>query len=141
METSRALYEDLLLLGAAHGIFLAVALSLVRSGNRVALRLLALLTAAFAIDLGTNYLNVSDVLEQYPRLIFVEWAAAFLYGPLLYLYVLALTASKAWRLSLGQLLHLLPFAISIALMVPLLRLPDPVLVDMVYAGADAKISG
>ena len=99
MEASTTLYSVILLLGAAHGAFLAVALISVSTGHVVALRLLALLTLTFAVDLGINFLAVSGYLVHAPRLVFIESAAAFLYGPLLYLYVLALTSKQPWHFS------------------------------------------
>ena len=55
MEPSITLYSSILLLGAAHGLFLALALVNVKSGNAVAHRLLALLTLTFAVDLGVDF--------------------------------------------------------------------------------------
>ena len=136
MELSTTLYSGILLLGAAHGAFLAIVLINVNSGHVVALRLLALLTLTFAIDLGINFLAVSGYLVHAPRLAFIESAAAFLYGPLLYLYVVSLTSRQPWHFSTKQWLHFLPFVVSIALLVPIGRLSDPVLVDMIYAGAN-----
>ena len=125
-----------MLLGAAHGVFLALALLTVESGNRVALRLLAFLTLTFAIDLAVNYLSVAGHLVQFPRLRFVESVAAFLYGPLLYFYVVALTSSQPWRLSWKYWLHFLPFVASIILLIPYLRLSNESLVGLIYSGAD-----
>ena len=124
------------MLGAAHGAFLAFALINVNTGNRVALRLLGLLTFSFATDLGVNYLNVSGHLAHFPRLIFIESAAVFLYGPLLYFYVLALTSRRQWRFSAGHWMHFLPFVASIVLLIPVYRLSDEILVDMIYTGTD-----
>ena len=123
-----------MLLGAAHGLFLGVALLAVESGNRGALRLLSVLTLIFAVDLAINYLSVNGYLAQVPRLQFVESLAAFLYGPLLYIYVAALTARTRWWMSRLSWLHFLPFVVSIGLLIPYLRLSDATLVEMIYAG-------
>ncbi len=138
MDTVDPLYANLLLLGAAHGGFLALAIIGVGTGNQVALRLLGLLTVSFAVDLGINYLNVSGFLREYPRLFFVESVVVFLYGPLLYLYVLELTDSRSLSLSVSSALHFVPFALSLALLVPLLRLPNENLVQMIYQGAPVE---
>lgn len=124
------------MLGAAHGAFLALALINVSTGNTVALRLLALLTVTFAADLGVDFLNETGFLIRYPRLVFLESVTSFLYGPLTYLYVRALTSRAYWRFSSRQWLHFLPFAASIALLIPFFNLSDESLVDMIYADAD-----
>lgn len=135
VESSTTLYSSILLLGAAHGVFLALALINVRSGNTVALRLLAMLTVTFAVDLGVDFLNVSGYLYRFPRVVLVESVTSFLYGPLTYLYVLALTSRNRWHMSPGQWLHFLPFVISIVLLVPFYGMSDQALVDMIYADA------
>lgn len=136
MEPASSLYSTILLLGAAHGVFLSFALFAMRTGNRTALRLLALLTLAFAIDLAVNYLIGSRHLVRFPRLLFVESVAVFLYGPLLYFYVLALTSREQWQMTWCHWLHFLPAVVSIVLLVPYFGLSDASLVDMVYAGRD-----
>ena len=132
------MYSTILLLGAAHGAFLAFALLAMKTGNREALRLLAMLTLAFAVDLAINYLIVTGHLARYPRLLFVESVAVFLYGPLLYFYVVALTSRQHWRMSWRRWLHFLPFAVSIILLVPYMRLSDASLVAMIYTGGDVE---
>ena len=124
------------MLGAAHGAFLAFALINVRTGNIVGLRLLALLTLTFAVDLSVNFLVVSGYILHFPRLIFVELIAAFLYGPLLYFYVLALTSRRQWQFSARQWMHFLPFVVAIALLAPYYNLSNEPLIDMIYADAD-----
>lgn len=127
-----------MLLGAAHGAFLALALINVRTGNAVALRLLALLTLTFAVDLGVNFLTVSGYLVLHPRLAFIESVGMFLYGPLIYLYVLAMTSREQWHFSARQWAHFLPFAAGIALLVPFYGLSNESLVAMIYSGADVE---
>lgn len=138
MEPSSTLYSTILLLGAAHGAFLAFALFAMKTGNRAALRLLALLTLAFAIDLAINYLIGSGHLAKFPRLLFVESVAVFLYGPLLYFYVLALTSPKPWRMTWQRWLHFVPALFCMVLLIPYLGLSDAKLVEMIYAGGDVE---
>lgn len=130
------MYSTILLLGAAHGVFLGFALLAVDTGNRVALRLLAALTLTFSVDLAVNYLNVAGHLAQFPRLRFVESVAVFLYGPLLYFYVVALTSKQGFQLTWQRWLHFVPFVASILLLIPYLRLSDESLVGMIYGGTD-----
>jgi AraC-like DNA-binding protein len=138
LEASTTLYSGILLLGAAHGVFLAIALINVNTGNVIALRLLALLTLTFAIDLCVNFLTASGYLAHYPRLIFIESAAAFLYGPLLYFYVLAITSKEQWHFSAQRWIHFLPFVVSIGLLTPYLSLSNESLIEIIYAGANAE---
>ena len=132
------LYSVILLLGAAHGFFLAIVLINVNTGNVVALRLLAFLTLTFAVDLSVNFFMVSRYILHFPRLIYVESVVAFLYGPLLYFYVRALTSRKQWRFSAWQWMHLLPFVVSIVLLVPYFSLSNEILVEMIYGNATAE---
>lgn len=136
MQTSITLYSGILLLGAAHGAFLTLALLNVRSGNTIALRLLALLTLTFAVDLFINFLSASGYLVIHPRLVFIESAGMFLYGPFVYFYVLAMTSREQWHFSAAHYLHFLPFILAIALLLPFYNLSDERLVDMIYAGAN-----
>lgn len=136
MESSNTIYAIILLLGAAHGVFLGFALLAVDTGNRIALRLLAALTLTFSLDLAINYLYVAGHLAQFPRLRFIESVAAFLYGPLLYFYVVALTSTQVFRMTWQRWLHFAPFIASILLLIPYLRLSDASLVGMIYDGAD-----
>ena len=138
METLTTIYSSILLLGAAHGAFLAFALISVSTGNPVALRLLALLTLTFAVDLAVNFITVSGYLVHFPRLIFIEWVAVFLYGPLLYFYVLALTSREQWHFTALRWVHFLPFVASIVLLVPYFRLGDEDIINMIYASADIE---
>ena len=132
------LYSVILLLGAAHGVFLAIVLINVNTGNVVALRLLAFLTLTFAVDLSVNFFMVSGYILHFPRLIYVESVVMFLYGPLLYFYVRALTSRKQWCFSAWQWMHLLPFVVSVALLAPYFSLSNEILVEMIYGDATAE---
>lgn len=136
METANSLYSGILLLGAAHGVFLALAILNVKSGNITALRLLALITVTFAADLGVDFLKESRYLVEFPRVIFIEAITSFLYGPLTYLYVCALTSQSTFRLSFAKLAHFLPLAASIVLLVPFYFVSDDKLLASIYSDAD-----
>ena len=138
MEASTTLYSGILLLGAAHGVFLAIVLLNVNTGNLVALRLLAFLTLTFAVDLSINFFIVSDYILHFPRLIYVESVGMFLYGPLLYFYVRTLTSRKQWRFSAWQWMHLLPFVVGVALLAPYFSLSNEILGEMIYGDATAE---
>ena len=138
MEPANTLFSSFLLLGAAHGLFLALALVNVRSGNALAHRLLALLTLTFAADLGVDFLLQSRYLLLFPKLILVEAVTSFLYGPLAYLYVRVLTSTEAFRFSGKTWAHFLPFALSVLLVIPFALQSDSQVIAQVYedAGVD-----
>ena len=132
------LYSVILLLGAAHGVFLAIVVINVKTGNVVALRLLAFLTLVFAVDLSVNFFMVAGYILHFPRLIYVESVVMFLYGPLLYFYVRTLTSRKQWRFSGWQWMHFLPFVVSVALLAPYFSLSNEILGEMIYGDATAE---
>lgn len=138
MDPAITLYATVLLLGAAHGVFLAIALVNVKGGNPLARRLLAMLTVVFAADLGVDFLFESRYLIEFPKLIFIEVVSSFLYGPLAYLYVRALTARTEFRLAGKTWLHFVPFATSIALLAPFLSLSNSETVGLIYFDADVS---
>lgn len=138
MEPDITLKSVIILLGAAHGLFLALALINVRRGNTIAHRLLALLTLTFAVDLGVDFLNQSRYLVEFPKLIFIEEIVNFLYGPLIYLYVSALTARDGFQISGRKWGHFLPFVMSIVLLIPFYALSDSQIVELIYFDADVE---
>lgn len=135
MEPANTLYSSFLLVGAAHGLFLALALVNVKSGNTIAHRLLALLTLTFAADLGIDFLLQSRYLLLFPKLIVVEVVTSFLYGPLAYLYVQALTSTEEFRFAPKKWIHFLPFALSILLVIPFLMQSNSEVIAQVYEDA------
>lgn len=140
MEPIISLYSSILLLGAAHGLFLALALVNVKGGNTLAHRLLTLLTVTFSVDLGVDFLRESYYLTQFPKLNFVEDITSFLYGPLVYLYVSALTSKGDFHFSGGKWVHFLPFAASILLLIPFINLSDDHVRELIYSNADVDDS-
>ena len=91
------------------------------------MRLLSLLTFTFSLDLFINYCVFSGITHHYPRLVFIEVLVAFLYGPLLYLYVVALTRISLSSTSRTSWLHFLPFAMAALLLLPVVQLDDEAL--------------
>ena len=138
MAPASTLYSSVLLLGAAHGVFLAIALVNVKGGNAVARRLLAFLTLVLASDLGVDFLYETRYLIGFPKLIYCEEVANFLYGPLAYLYVRALTIGDDFRVDGKTWLHFLPFVFSVALLIPFLSLSNSETVGLIYFDADVS---
>ncbi|MCU7842529.1 MAG: AraC family transcriptional regulator [Candidatus Thiodiazotropha sp. (ex Monitilora ramsayi)] len=139
MEPSIDLYGVVLILGAAHGLFLALALLNAKRGNTTGHRLLALLTLLFSIDLGFEFLDQSRYMASIPLLLVPDLNIDFLFGPLTYLYVRSLTDREGFTLTSRQWLHLLPFTLGLLLLSPLLKLDQPQLISLVYANGTEQI--
>ncbi|MCG8098850.1 MAG: helix-turn-helix domain-containing protein [Candidatus Thiodiazotropha taylori] len=122
MQPEIDLYSAIMLLGAVQGMFLALALINAKSGLPVAHRLLAMLTLTFSIDLWMAFLHQSGYITSYPRLLVIDTNIDFLFGPLTYLYVTALTARSGFRFTLRQWRHFLPFLFGFAILIPLMLL-------------------
>jgi AraC-like DNA-binding protein len=100
------LINTLLIVGAAQGLFLAILLA-ARRTNSVANRLLAIAMLAFSLFIVMRVYYQDEWYLVFPHLIGVNRLLIYLFGPLLYLYTLAVseggnTFRKVW------LLHLLP---------------------------------
>lgn len=104
----RELLDSLILLGGLQGMALAVVLAR-RQKDRVANRLLAALVGALSLMLLLGVLERRWGLSSQPHLLALTAPLPFLFGPLLYLYVTALTRPAA-RLEARWLFHGVPFA-------------------------------
>jgi AraC-like DNA-binding protein len=125
--------STLILLGAAQGVFLALALLNARAGDVRAHRLLALLTLIFAIDLGEEFLYQVGFFEFMPDLLHVLAPIDLLYGPLIFLYVLQLTNKKNDRIDKRNYWHFLPVIIGVALLLPFFLLEGPTKLEVAEA--------
>ena len=106
----------LFLLGAVQGVFLAAVLS-GRKHNALANRLLAALMLVFSLDLAAAVYHASGFYQQVPHFIGIDYPLAFLYGPLLLLYVTVLSTS-AGRLKRSDGWHFVPFLLLVLYLVP-----------------------
>jgi len=98
----------LMLLGAGQGAILGVVLAR-RQQNPLANRILAALVAAVAVMLVLWFLDFRWGQHGHPHLAALGAPLPFLFGPLQWLYVVALTRPMT-RLEPRQLVHALPFA-------------------------------
>ena len=113
--------EVVFLLGAAQGIFLAAVLAS-RTQNVLPNRLLAALVLVFSFDLAMAVYHASAAKDHFPVLIGLDLPIAFLYGPLLYLYVRIMTTeSPPLRRADGW--HAFPFAACVVFLLPYFVLP------------------
>ncbi len=102
----------LFLLGAAQGVFLAVALLNSKGGNRRANRYLAFYMLVFSAALTDYVLDTLGLTPQYVWLRTLLWPKEFLYGVLIYLYCLEITepgrplsTTMLWVLWLPPFIH------------------------------------
>jgi AraC-like DNA-binding protein len=109
----------LLLLGAANGALLAVPLMRARV-NRTANRLLAALILLTALRLGPYILGYAGAYDAHRWLTFAPFDFTFAFGPLLWGYVVVLTAGALPR---GWRWHLVPVAIQFLYSIACFALP------------------
>ncbi|KPK38359.1 MAG: hypothetical protein AMJ69_08655 [Gammaproteobacteria bacterium SG8_47] len=121
MQPSIDIVSIVFLIGAAQAVFFAALLVSPRQSNRRANAILALFLIAFAFTLIEAFLTYTRLYVAHPQLLGLLWPIDFLYGPLFYAYVRALTC-PSFRLTKGKLLHLLPFLISVASFIPFVLL-------------------
>jgi AraC-like DNA-binding protein len=115
------------LLGAAQGVFLAVALASKRT-NRTANRLLASAMLAFSLGLSTTVYHAAGLVPVFPHFFGVGYPVLFLYGPLIYLYAIA-AADRSHRLTQWDALHFAPFVLTVLWGMPIYMM-----------GGDAKVA-
>ena len=113
--------EVVYLLGAAQGVFLAAVLAS-RHRNALPNRLLAALVLVFSLDLAMAVYHASAMSTRWPALIGLDLPIALLYGPLLYLYVRTLTATRS-ALRPTDLGHFVPFVGLVLFLLPFFLLP------------------
>lgn len=104
------------ILAGLQGIFLFVLL-FVKNQNRSANRILGTAILFLSIDLFLNAAVLNKVYVQHPHLLGINYAFPFLYGPLFYLYIRALTAVDR-KADPRKLLHFIPYFIVILYMLP-----------------------
>ncbi len=81
MQPNLSLFSIIMLLGAAHGLFLALTLINTREAKGTGRAFLAILTLALAIDLGHEFLYQSRYLLNVQMLGYVDPIINLLYGP------------------------------------------------------------
>ncbi|MEW8693094.1 MAG: helix-turn-helix domain-containing protein [Candidatus Thiodiazotropha endolucinida] len=136
MEPGFNLYSTILLMGAAHGLFLALALLNARGGNVTAHRFLAALTLVFVADLIDSFFLQVNYHAAAIWSSGVSESLNFLYGPLTYFYICVLTKSGVYRLTGKRWLHFLPFAISYLLLLPYFLLDADLKTELLYGDVD-----
>lgn len=113
--------EAVFLVGAVQGVFLAAVL-VGRHRNALPNRLLAALMLVFSLDLAMAVYHTSAISLRHPALIGMDLPVAFLYGPLLYLYVRTLTG-EAKTFLWADAWHLAPFVMFVLFLLPFFLRP------------------
>lgn len=91
------LFSIILLLAAAHGVFLAISMLTHISEKRHGLAFLVILIVAFALDLFHEFLTQTQLILEFDGLRYVDpWINLF-YGSALFLYVSSLTQTSEHR--------------------------------------------
>lgn len=117
MQPSLNILAILNLLGAAQGLLLTLALLTSKHGNRTANRILAALTLMIAIVVSGAVLLTTNYVYVFPHLSRLHHPFVFLAGPLLFLYIKALTSSEK-RFGKREFLHFIPFALCFLYLLP-----------------------
>lgn len=121
------LINTLLILGAGHGLFLAVILATKRA-NSTANRLLAVAMVAFALYIFEGVYYSRGWFQTFPHLIGSSLPLIFLFGPIIYLYAEAVSTG-AHGLRRGAWIHFAP-----AILVTLYFLP------FYFSSGEAKLA-
>ncbi len=137
MQPVFTLFSIILLVGAAHGLFLTLTLINIRDGRGSGRLFLALLTFVFAIDLGHEFLFQSRYLLNVLFLSYIDPVINLLYGPAFYLYVSALTKGALFNFSKKQWLHIIPFICAVLLCFELPELNTDRFIHILYNNTGA----
>jgi AraC-like DNA-binding protein len=112
----------LLLLGAAQGIFLLLALVRTKAGNPRANRWLSGLLLILSISLMDGFMVQTRYYLHFPHLIALEWPTNFAYGPLIYFYVRSLTRTEPPSAGWKTWVHFIPVVALYLDLIPLYTL-------------------
>ncbi len=107
----------LLLVGAGHGLLLAITLLNLRRGNRAANRIMAAILIIFAANMTLHTLAYTGHIIYFPHLTKLEPPLTFLLAPLFYFYVRAMTGHPL-EFTRKTALHFAPALLSLALLLP-----------------------
>lgn len=133
MFTDLTLFSVVLLLAAGQGLFLALALLLIKKGNWLANRYLGLFT--FAIVITMVDISIAGSSNE-PSAVFIMtliWPRDYLYGPAFYFYVREMTLPGKYSLSPVQWLHFLPALLHAVIFWTLASVYSPSLSNAILA--------
>lgn len=116
-EPSLNTWTSIFLIVAFHGMILSAFFFIRKEGRKKPNTLLAIFLFLFSFNLVANVLYWSNYNLVFPHLVGIAQTFNFLYGPLLYFYVLdILYPQREWKTA--DLVHLLPFVVFVFWMMP-----------------------
>jgi len=118
MENSFTPLQIILFIGAAQGFFLAVMLLSARRGNQQANRILAAILAIFCLNIIIHNISHRQYAYSIPHHEVIITSIFYLFGPLFYFYVRALTEQLS-SVHRRDYLHFFPFFVCILFSLPL----------------------
>ncbi|NNJ73169.1 MAG: hypothetical protein HKP09_08305, partial [Enterobacterales bacterium] len=140
MQPDLTLFSIILLVGAAHGLFLTMTVINIKDSQGSGRLFLALLTFACVVDLAHEFLFQTEYLLDALQLAYLDPVVNLLYGPSLYLYVRSLTEGSLYKFRRWQWLHLLPFGCAALLCFILPNLSVEQFYELYYEDAAAVSS-
>ncbi len=99
-------------MGSFAGLLLAFVLYKIRTGNRGANKILALLLVVTAVNNSYSFYITSGLSIEFPHLIDLYLSFPYLSAPILYWYVLKLTRPEL-KIKLRHILNLVPFIMAV----------------------------
>lgn len=116
MQPALTLPTVLCLLGVAQALLLALVLMTIPRGNRTANRILAALAVTISVGISATILSSTHYFQIYPHLSRINHPFDFLGGPLLFLYIKALTSKS--KLGKKAFLHFIPAVLVTLFLMP-----------------------
>ncbi len=104
--------------GSITSLYLAVIFIGIKDKNKWASVILSLFLFKFAYAFFISFVYYSGLYQEIPFLVMTKEPLRLTFGPLIYFYVLTLTA-PGFRFAYKNLFHFLPFLFSIAMLIPL----------------------
>ena len=117
MDTSLTLPAVFCFLGVAQALLLVLALLTIRRGNLTANRILAAFSFSVSVSMSATIFSNLHYFQIYPHLSRINHPFDFLGGPLLYLYIRALT-ERNFTFTKKTLLHFVPAALVVLYLTP-----------------------
>lgn len=117
MQPSLNLPAVLSILGVGQALLLALVLLTIQRGNRTANRILAAIVVTISVSVSASILSNTHYFQIYPHLSRINHPFDFLGGPLLFLYIRALTARNS-VFGKKTLLHFVPAVLVLLYLTP-----------------------
>jgi len=117
IEPSFDSWTSLFLVVAVHGIVLSSIFFVRKAGRNLPNKLLGVFLLLFSLNLVGNVFWWTNYYVEFPHLIGIQGTFHFLYGPVLFLYVLSVIyPNRNWKK--WDLLHLIPVVVFVVWMTP-----------------------